>query len=214
MSDVSVVIVGRTAGLGAAIGDALGFPHLALDADHVETEGDDLHSAGRLIWLHTVPARSHAANSIDSDGVFVEAAALLQSARMARTVAQRSDARLVFIAVLPARGLVTGDRGAACDMALAAMDSLTRVEIGPWSNAGHRLLTVVHAGIEGYSPDGARSEDALRKRTPMHELCTVEQLVDAIRFVGSNRAEYITGTSLRVDGGWNAYSWMYPARTI
>jgi NAD(P)-dependent dehydrogenase (short-subunit alcohol dehydrogenase family) len=94
------------------------------------------------------------------------------------------------------------------------MDSLMRVEIGPWSNAGNRLLAIVHAGIAGYAPDGMRTEDEVRKRTPMHELGTFSQLADAIRFVGSERAAYVTGTCLHVDGGWNAYSWMYPARTI
>jgi hypothetical protein len=116
--------------------------------------------------------------------------------------------------VVPARGLLTGDHGAACDLAAAAMDSLMRVDIGPWSNAGHRLLSVVYAGLAGHAPEARRSDEEVLARTPMHELCTFAELADAIRYTGSERASYVTGTSLRVDGGWNAYSWMYPARTI
>jgi NAD(P)-dependent dehydrogenase (short-subunit alcohol dehydrogenase family) len=214
MSEVSVVIVGGASGLGAGIGDALGVPFLPLDASSLQASSEDLVSADRLVWIHAVPALPTAAGAVAPDGVLGEAATLVGSARTARAVASRSSASLVFIAALPARGLMTGDHGAACDMATGAMDSLMRVEIGPWSNLGHRLLAVVYGGVAGCTPDGARSEEDIRRRTPMHELCTPRELADAIRFVGSERAAYITGTSLRVDGGWNAYSWMYPARTI
>jgi NAD(P)-dependent dehydrogenase (short-subunit alcohol dehydrogenase family) len=214
MSDVSVVIVGGASRLGAGIGDALGVPFLPLEATSLEAESDDLVAARRLVWIHTVPASASAARAVALNGVFAEAATLLVSARAARTVADRSSASLVFIAVLPARGVMAGDHGAACDMATAAMDSLMRVEIGQWSNRGHRLLAVVYTGVAGTTLGGARPDDDIRQRTPMHELCTQRELADAIRFMGSQRAAYITGTSLHVDGGWNAYSWMYPARTI
>lgn len=208
-----MVIAGDASGLGAGIGDALGVPFLELAGADAETASEGLASAERLVWIHPVPALA-AGSTLDGGGLFSEALALVGSARSARALAERSGASLVFIAALPARGLLTGDRGAACDMATGAMESMMRVEIGPWSNAGHRLLAVVYPGLVGYTPDGVRSEDETRKRTPMHELCTFRQLADAIRFVGSERAAYITGTSLHVDGGWNAYSWMYPARTI
>lgn len=208
------MIVRDASGLGAGIGDALRVPFLQLHSAHVESGTEGLASAERLVWIHPVPAGTASSGTLDADGLFSEAVTLVSSARTARAMAERSGASLVFIATLPARGLITGDRGAACDMATGAMQSLMRVEIGPWSNAGHRLLAVVYPGLVGYTPDGVRSEDETRKRTPMHELCTFRQLADAIRFVGSERAAYITGTSLHVDGGWNAYSWMYPARTI
>jgi hypothetical protein len=214
MSDVSVVVVGRPSGLGAQLGDALGVPLLSLDGARLETDTHTLRAAGRLVWIHTIPAGTSTSDTLDAAGVFAEAGVLLGSARTARAVAARSGSQLVFISVLPARGLFTGYRGAVCDMAVAAMDSLMRVEIGPWSNERHRLLAIVHAGISGYGPDGMRSEDEMRKRTPMHALCTFSQLADAVRFFGSDRAAYLTGISLHVDGGWNAYSWMYPARTI
>jgi NAD(P)-dependent dehydrogenase (short-subunit alcohol dehydrogenase family) len=214
MSDVSVVIVGGGSGLGAGIGDALDVPFLPVSADRVNADSDALLAAGRLVWIHPVPARLQAGSSLGPDGVFAEATTLLASAQAARDVAQRSAAGLVFIAALPARGLITGDHGTACDMAVGVMDSFMRVQIGPWSNAGHRVLAVVYTGMDGCPQPSMRSEDEIRQRTPMHQLCTLGQLADAIRFVGSERAAYITGTALRVDGGWNAYSWMYPARTI
>jgi NAD(P)-dependent dehydrogenase (short-subunit alcohol dehydrogenase family) len=214
MSDFSSVIIGGDRGLGAGIGTGLGVPFLPLAADRISTDSGAVVAAQHLVWIHPVPALRPAQGADGSETVFAEAATLLASGQVARAVAERSRAKLVFIAALPARGLMTGEHGAACDMAIGAMESIMRVQIGPWSNAGHRLLAIVYTGIDGYSETYMRSEDEVRKRTPMHELCTFGQLADAIRFVGSQRAAYISGTVLRVDGGWNAYSWMYPARTI
>jgi NAD(P)-dependent dehydrogenase (short-subunit alcohol dehydrogenase family) len=45
-------------------------------------------------------------------------------------------------------------------------------------------------------------------------LGNVGHLADVIRYLGSRSARYVTGTVIHVDGGWNAYSWIYPARTI
>ena len=69
-------------------------------------------------------------------------------------------------------------------------------------------------GWKGYAPENQRPKDQVIKRTPMKVLGTFAQLGDVLRFVGSRRASYVTGTFLRMDGGWTAYSWMYPARTI
>jgi NAD(P)-dependent dehydrogenase (short-subunit alcohol dehydrogenase family) len=42
--------------------------------------------------------------------------------------------------------------------------------------------------------------DALRARTPLGELVTIDDVVDATVFLLENRA--VTGVNLRVDGGW------------
>ncbi len=213
MSDVSVVVAGGASRFGEVLGASLAVPFLPLDAAVLAVSGQRLVAARRLVWIHAVPALATTAQG-EADGSLTEAELLQRSAGAAREVADRSNASLVFVAVLPSRGLVTGHCGAACTMAAAAMTSLMQFEIGPWSNAGHRLLSVVYSGLAGHVLDAARSEDEVRNRTPMHELCTFRQLADAIRYVGSERAAYLTGISLHVDGGWNAYSWMYPARTI
>ena len=89
-----------------------------------------------------------------------------------------------------------------------------RTEIGHWSIAGDRIVAVTYAGLDGYAPAGQRPTEQVIERTPMKALATFAQLGDVIRFVGSRQASYVTGTFLRMDGGWTAYSWMYPARTI
>ena len=37
---------------------------------------------------------------------------------------------------------------------------------------------------------------------------------DAIDFLASSSASYVTGSVLDLDGGWSAYSWFYPARDL
>ena len=87
-------------------------------------------------------------------------------------------------------------------------------QIGEWSADGDRLLGVVYAGLDEEPIEGQRPGDEVVSRTPAGVLGTVGQLADAITFLGSRHAAYVTGTLVHVDGGWNAYSWIYPARTI
>jgi NAD(P)-dependent dehydrogenase (short-subunit alcohol dehydrogenase family) len=47
-------------------------------------------------------------------------------------------------------------------------------------------------------------EDVLR-RLPTRELATIEQVADAVRYLACDASGSVTGTVLRVDGGWTAW---------
>ena len=51
-------------------------------------------------------------------------------------------------------------------------------------------------------PGSARAHDRTEQRTPMQRPGTPAEVASAVAFVGSSRASYMTGQSLRVDGGW------------
>ena len=53
--------------------------------------------------------------------------------------------------------------------------------------------------------DGKASVEMYEKRTPLHRLGTVEDVAEAVLFLASDEATYITAETLRVDGGWVAY---------
>lgn len=173
-----------------------------LEAATIESPGD----GGRVVWIHLVPT----AAGLDLD----EAALLLASVRTAQRSAEAAGASLTFLALVPSRGLFAGPAGLACDLARGAFEALMQAEIGAWSARGDRIAGVVYAGVEGHTSDGQRAAEEVRQRTPIGSASRAEQLADALRYLGSERAGYVTGTLLRVDGGWNAYSWIYPARTI
>jgi NAD(P)-dependent dehydrogenase (short-subunit alcohol dehydrogenase family) len=58
-----------------------------------------------------------------------------------------------------------------------------------------------------------RPAGVLVARTPMQRLGAIAELADAIDFLASSAASYVTGSVLPVDGGWG-HSWFYPARDL
>ncbi len=45
----------------------------------------------------------------------------------------------------------------------------------------------------------------VRRRLPTGELATIEQVADAVRYLACDASGSVTGTILRVDGGWTAW---------
>jgi hypothetical protein len=203
------VLVGHDGPLVSSVLDGLDADMVRVDPGQLD--GDAWPAAWSdesIVWLHLVPAGDGAGS------VLSEASLLLHSAAIARQVAAGAGRSLTFIALIPSRGLVTGALGLSCDLAHGAFVGLMQNRIGEWSGDGDRLLGVVYAGLAGEPIEGQRSREEVVSRTPAGVLGTVGQLTDAITFLGSRHAAYVTGTLVHVDGGWNAYSWIYPARTI
>lgn len=206
------VLAGGHAAFRAALAAALDVPVLGVALDELDNARASLTAARRSVcWVHLVPSAGEDGGAAEA---VAEASLLLQSAAAARALARSAGVPLAFIAVLPMPGMFVGPGRMACDVALTAMTSLMRAEIGDWSSDGCRIAGLVYAGIEGNEPPGQRPLEEIRRRTPMGTLGTFAQLAQALRFVASDAATYITGTLLRVDGGCDAYSWVYPARTI
>ena len=212
-----VVIAGGESSFAQRVESALGMPALRLGAAELDSSAgspDGQLAPEGVVWIHLVPGLAPSAPQDRAAGIFEEAALLERSVGSARALGDRTRIPVTFVALLPEVGLFTGDRERRCALASATMQSLMRTEIGRWSNAGDRILAVTYAGLEGHAPDGQRPADQVIERTPMKALATFTQLGDVLRFVGSRQASYVTGTFLRMDGGWTAYSWHYPAKTI
>lgn len=207
----AVLVGGRTAvadGIVVALG---GDVHrvCAAELDRCEDALPDIPHASTLVWLHVAPAVDDA-----NTPAIAEADLLIRSVHAARAAGDAHGGPVVFVALLPMPGVFVGPRRLGCDLAAAAMSSVMRTEIADWSQSGRRIVGIVYGGVAGNDTPGHRLLEEVRARTPMQRLATFAELADAVRFAAAERSGYLTGTTLRVDGGSDAYSWVYPARTI
>jgi len=154
-------------------------------------------------WVHILPGGS----AID------ETAALVRAADAADEHLPHGEGA-GFIAVVPVWGVVAPPCDAQVELAAAAARALAQVRIERWSREGRRLNVIAYGGLDSVSLPGLRPAAELADRTPMHRLASVAELANAIDFVSSAAASYVTGSVLPVDGGWTAYSWFHPARVL
>ena len=90
----------------------------------------------------------------------------------------------------------------------AALSGLTVALAGEWAPHGVRVNTVAPGYIATEMNQKTRQDpafvDAVQRRTPMGRFGTPEEVACAVTFLASNRAAYITGQTLFVDGGWTS----------
>ena len=55
---------------------------------------------------------------------------------------------------------------------------------------------------------GKLTLDALEKRTPQRRLGSLEEISQAVVYVASDDAAFMTGSVVTIDGGWSAYGYM------
>ncbi len=89
--------------------------------------------------------------------------------------------------------------------AKAGIEKLTRDLALEWGRSGVRVNAVAPGPIEG--TEGMKRlapgdvPDMLKKRVPLQRYGTVDEIADAVIYLVSPAASYVTGTTLLVDGG-------------
>ena len=93
--------------------------------------------------------------------------------------------------------------------AKAGIASMTRSMAVEWARGGIRVNGVAPAYVATELVNKLVANKqlnllAVEKRTPLGRLAQPSEIADAIAFLASDAASYITGTILNVDGGWMA----------
>jgi NAD(P)-dependent dehydrogenase (short-subunit alcohol dehydrogenase family) len=91
-----------------------------------------------------------------------------------------------------------------------AVEGLTKALAVEWAADGIRVNAVAPTFVltpmtASMFDDPAFRSEVLERRLPTHELATVEQVGDAVRYLACDASGSVTGTTLKVDGGWTAW---------
>jgi NAD(P)-dependent dehydrogenase (short-subunit alcohol dehydrogenase family) len=91
-----------------------------------------------------------------------------------------------------------------------AVEGLTKALGVEWAADGIRVNAVAPTFVltpmtAHMFDDPAFRAEVLDRRLPTHELATTEQVGDAVRYLACDASGSVTGTTLKVDGGWTAW---------
>jgi NAD(P)-dependent dehydrogenase (short-subunit alcohol dehydrogenase family) len=222
-----VIVAELDAPLGAEAAQKLGARFLPLDvrdAKAVETVvAQVVADYGRIdVWVNNAGV-AHKAPVLDLELAAWEAdiSTLLTGAfycaKYAGAVMVRQG-RGVLVNISSVNGLLAQKSRAAYASAKAGLNMLTKVLASEWGDKGVRVNAVapgvvmtdlVQAGID----QGEVSLETYLSRIPMGRLADVNEVAEAVLFLASDEASFMTGEVLRVDGGWTAYHLFYPFET-
>jgi NAD(P)-dependent dehydrogenase (short-subunit alcohol dehydrogenase family) len=127
---------------------------------------------------------------------------------VARVMIERRAGSVVNIASIG--GMGGWPMRAAYNAAKAGVINLTEVLAVEWAQYNIRL-NCVSPGVTRTEmvasavARGVANLEQYTNRTPLGRLAEVREIADAVLFLASDRARYVTGQNLRVDGGWVPY---------
>ena len=90
-----------------------------------------------------------------------------------------------------------------------AVEGVTKALAVEWASRGIRVNAVAPTFVLTPMTRPMLADETfaaeVRRRLPTGELATVEQVADAVRYLACDASGSVTGTVLRVDGGWTAW---------
>jgi len=126
--------------------------------------------------------------------------------------------RGVIVNISSLLGHIGMPRRAAYAAAKHGLEGLTKVLGVEWAARGVRVVSVSPAYVatellERTSSAGGFTLDDVAGRTPLRRLAEPEEVARVVAFLATDEASFVTGSSVRVDGGWLADGgWEHGAR--
>ena len=92
----------------------------------------------------------------------------------------------------------------------AGVIGMTRAMASEWARAGIRVNAVAPGYVRtalviDLEKKGALDAVAICRRTPLGRMAEPAEIAEVIAFLASERASYVTGALIPVDGGWTAF---------
>ena len=118
--------------------------------------------------------------------------------------------RGVILSISSIGGLGAWPMRSAYNSAKAGVISLTENIGCEWARRGVRVVSVAPgvtrtAMFQQMVDEGIASSKQYSDRTPMGRVAEMDEIASVVQFLVSDRASYITATTVTVDGGWTAW---------
>ena len=115
-----------------------------------------------------------------------------------------------IISVASTHGIVGLAQRSTYGISKAAIIQMTRMLAIEWADHGIRVNAIAPGTVEtpsraAFFAADPEARDALLKRIPLHRFGTTEEVAEAVCYLASPQATYITGQTLLLDGGLTAY---------
>jgi 3-oxoacyl-[acyl-carrier protein] reductase len=215
-----VVVTSRSRERAEATAAALGGGALGLEAELLDPATPDalvartLEACGRLDVLVNNAGAGQVADSETlplADWQRIIDLDLTAPFRCAQAAARPMLAagRGVIVNLSSLTGHIGLARRAAYTAAKHGLEGLTKTLAVEWARRGVRVMAVSPAYVAtellaGTSKAGGFTMDDVAGRTPMRRLAEPEEVARVVAFLASDDASFMTGSSVRVDGGWLA----------
>jgi NAD(P)-dependent dehydrogenase (short-subunit alcohol dehydrogenase family) len=201
-----VVIIGRDLAAWTAAQTTLTDAGLTVRLESLDSRvaGQCAELADRLgsidVWINQAGlGRAGPADSFPAQLWEAQLTDVLTSAFFGAQAAARvmlAQGRGVIVNLTSAAGQRPLERNVAFNVASAGLVALTESLGVEWAPHGLRVVGIA------LIPDGAERN---LPRLPLRRLGTPDEIAEAVAFLASDQAAYVTAETLRVDGGWGAY---------